>query len=96
MAVIIAAQATAETVEEAAAAATATSTTAAADVIEKDTLPEAAEAGADISVTGPVMDPAMAADTKVAAGAEVAGEGGAGEVTVTPPHARHQTNLTEC
>ena len=105
-AVIIAARDTAETVEEAAAA-TATTTTTAGGVNEKDTVPEAAGAGPDISGTGPVMDAAMAAGvmvgeagvvevSRVAAEAEAAGEEDAEEVTGTPPHVRHLTNLTEC
>lgn len=103
---IIAARDTAETVEEEEAA-TATSTTTAGDVNEKDTVPEAAGAGADISGTGPVMDAAMAAGvmveeagvvevSRVAAEAEAAGEEDAVEVTGTPPHVRHPTNPTKC
>ena len=99
---IIAARDTAETVEEEEAA-TATTTTTAGDANEKDTVPEAAGAGPDISGTGPVMDGAMAAGVMVEeavevsrVAAEAAGEEDAEEVTGTPPHVRHLTNLTEC
>ena len=102
----MAARDTAETVEEEEAA-TATTTTTAGDANEKDTVPEVAGAGADISGTGPAMDGAIAAGfmveeagvvevSRVAAEAKAAGEEDAEEVTGTPPHVRHPTNLTEC
>ena len=86
-------------------AARATTTTRAGDANEKDTVPEAAAAGPDISGTGPVMDAAMAAGVMVEeagavevsrVAAEAAGEEDAEEVTVTPPHVRHPTNPTKC
>ena len=75
---------------EEAAAATATAATTTADVIE------AAEAGTDISVTGPVMDAAMAAAVVVVDDRVADTKAEAAEEEDAAHHGRRPTKHTEC